>query len=599
MTIRSFINDRIDDLGLDKGDGKYIFIILLFTVLFTIYLVWFNTMVGLRNSDVFVFLANALQYSGTAISTTNAYMYLSPVICLLTSILFHMGFVHKASILVVTGVFYILGSVGLYLLFRSRFNKALSFLGVILWSTFAINIVFVADGSLYIPEVSLLIWSFLFLYLGVEKNPKYFMLSFPIFVLAFFTRYPSILFIAVIGLYLAFKYDFVGYVRLLFTDREGFVVKFKEFLHSSDFKYMMYGVGISVLLALVFLVVIMVAGGNFYFLQQTSNAATGSTGNPADPNYHKDKLFYISHLRNLFYTHAQLHDDIPIILSTPSALTNFWLGIIVVGFVLYVYDIVRSKGENFYNRIRGHKDQLALVIGIIITSIVLVIVLFEISPVLSIVLYLIDFLLIYELLKDYIADIDFKLVMISWLMVFMIFYTFTSIKVIRYMIVLTPILAYFIICGMKMVLRYVKRVWTSRGKFDPRVCSVICIVLAVLCVVSAVMLFTSFNVHEVSDNREKAADWLVSYDPDYSTKVVASYAPRYYTWYLKMPVINLQVFEGLDENNVTYYISDRASNSNYHLGNWSSNYLSNSTGKYILLKRVGNEFIYKRISTGE
>lgn len=574
-------NNFIKDLGLDKNDKKYIIAILVGTILFTVYLIWFNNTVGSVNSDVFAILNNALYYAGNLDPTNN--IYLSPTISLLTAIFFKLGFVDKVPILIVTGIFYILGSIGLYFLFRSRFNKPLSLLGVILWCTFAINIDYVADGTLNIPEIALLIWSFLFLHLAVEKNPKYFVLSFPIFILAFFTRYPCILFLVVICLYLTFKYDLIGYIRLLFTNRQGFVEKFKNLISSPDFKYMIYGLVVSIVLAVIFLAIIMSAGANLYFLQQTSNAASGNTGNTADSHYNGSQLFYAKQSLHLFYTNGEV-DGRPKLLSNPSTLSIFWLLIVALGLFLYVYRLCRENAKKFFTRVHEHKTQLLLIAGIVIVSILLVIGLFKISPVLSISLYIVDILLCYALLDDYITDINFKFIMLSWFIVFMIFYSFISIKVVRYMIVLTPIFAYFMISGVKIILSYIQKGLKKIGHFKPQVCTIIIVILAVSCIFSTFMLFNSFDVHEIPDNSKLTSNWLKCYDPNYDTKVIVSYTTRFHTWYLKKKVVGLN-FKTLNEKNVTYYISDEPPSYSKHPKN------------YILIKRIGSEFIYKRISS--
>ena len=87
--------------------------------------------------DVFFYLNNALFYSGydTGLANTRG---LSPLIPMITSIFFRMGFISDFTIIAVSSSFYILAALGMYLLLRLRFNEVLSFTGSMILSTFLI-----------------------------------------------------------------------------------------------------------------------------------------------------------------------------------------------------------------------------------------------------------------------------------------------------------------------------------------------------------------------------------------------------------------------------------------------------------------------------
>ena len=63
-------------------------------------------------SDVYVYLLNSLNFAGIDLGSHSP-LYLSPVICFCTSLLFRLGYVDITSIYIVTGVFAIFGMVGL------------------------------------------------------------------------------------------------------------------------------------------------------------------------------------------------------------------------------------------------------------------------------------------------------------------------------------------------------------------------------------------------------------------------------------------------------------------------------------------------------
>ncbi|RBQ22328.1 hypothetical protein ALNOE001_20660 [Candidatus Methanobinarius endosymbioticus] len=60
---------------------------------------------------------NSLTFPGKTIGKVSN-LYLSPVLCFLTSIIFRIGFVDQIAIFIVTGIFLPIAGVGTYLLFR-------------------------------------------------------------------------------------------------------------------------------------------------------------------------------------------------------------------------------------------------------------------------------------------------------------------------------------------------------------------------------------------------------------------------------------------------------------------------------------------------
>ena len=85
--------------------------------------------------DVFFYLNNALFYAGYDIGLVNT-RGLSPLIPMITSIFFRMGFISDYTIIAVSSSFYIFAALGMYLLLRLRFDEVLSFTGSIILSTF-------------------------------------------------------------------------------------------------------------------------------------------------------------------------------------------------------------------------------------------------------------------------------------------------------------------------------------------------------------------------------------------------------------------------------------------------------------------------------
>ena len=80
-----------NDLNLKSNDAKFILAVLIISSLLVAYYIQFTESIGIYCSDVFVYLLNALYYSGANINSTST-IYLYPLISLITSLLFDLGF---------------------------------------------------------------------------------------------------------------------------------------------------------------------------------------------------------------------------------------------------------------------------------------------------------------------------------------------------------------------------------------------------------------------------------------------------------------------------------------------------------------------------
>ena len=197
----------LEDFPIEKKDKYILILITAFSLILTCYYINFNQNLGIYCSDGYVYLLNAVYYTGHNIYSTTT-IYLSPVICFLTSILMTLGIKDATSIYIVTGLFAVIGNIGLYFLLRIRFDEILSLTGVILYATFALNLTWLANGSIDIPGVSITIWTIFFMIMAVDKNPKYYLLAFPTLIIAFFTRYTIVFIIPVMVLYYLYRKGF-------------------------------------------------------------------------------------------------------------------------------------------------------------------------------------------------------------------------------------------------------------------------------------------------------------------------------------------------------------------------------------------------------
>ena len=155
------------DMNINKRDFPYILFLLIFSLLITTQIIIFNNQIGIYCSDVFIYLLNSLNFTGVNINA-NGSMYLSPIICFITSLFFRAGYVNINAIYIVTGIFAIIGILGFYILLKYNFNKILSLIGSILLFSLSLNLLWLANGTLDIPAIGLTIWTMIFFILSVD-----------------------------------------------------------------------------------------------------------------------------------------------------------------------------------------------------------------------------------------------------------------------------------------------------------------------------------------------------------------------------------------------------------------------------------------------
>ena len=87
----------LKEFNLRKKDYYCLIILAVFSFILTGNYIIFYLNLGIYCSDVYVYLLNALYYTGENIRSTGT-IFLSPLIFFLTSLFFFMGFVDKTAI---------------------------------------------------------------------------------------------------------------------------------------------------------------------------------------------------------------------------------------------------------------------------------------------------------------------------------------------------------------------------------------------------------------------------------------------------------------------------------------------------------------------
>lgn len=553
----------LDDLNISKNDFFYLSILTIFSILITYALINFNQVLGIYCSDVFIYLSNSLVFAGYQSSVL--YLYLSPVICILTAILFKLGFLSEASLYLITGIFCIFANMGIYMLLKNKFSSLLSLCGAFLFGSFSLTLLWWANGTLDVPAVALSIWTIIFTILAVDKDSKYYMLSIPFFVLAVFTRYTALFLLPLILLYYLSKHDFFTNLDLLIITRQEFSIKLKSYIKSEEFRNILKSCAIAFVLLIIFSATILAYGSNLSFLTQSSTFASGSKGEVIDNAYTTDTFFYLHDFPNFLFSDYVSFDNVIPVLNGSSPMSFFLIGLFAIGIFLFGYKLINVKGKG--------KSKHNYLVGILFIALLVISILcFKINSIITITIILIDLVMLFAFFKKIGIDREIysmDVLMLAWLLVYFIFFTFLNIKVNRYIITAFPAFIYFVIYALSEILDLSNKFELFEFK-KQNILKIIPIILIVFCIFSAFTFTSTVHYNEDFNKNKVIADYLTEYDSDYMSKDVAVSNQRSYNWFLKKYTIPLtdDQLDYLESSNITYYISD----DNFNLSNYTMIY---------------------------
>ena len=553
----------LDDLNISKNDFFYLLILTVFSILITYTLINFNQALGIYCSDVFIYLSNSLVFAGYESSIL--YLYLSPVICILTAILFKLGFLSEASLYLVTGIFCILANIGIYVLLKNKFSSLLSLCGAFLFGSFSLALLWWANGTLDVPAVALSIWTVIFILLAVDNDSKYYMIAIPLFVLAVFTRYTALFLLPLILLDYLSKHDFFTNLDLLIVVKQEFSRKLKAYIKSEEFRNILKSFAIAFMLVVLFSATILAYGSNLSFLTQSSTFASGSKGEVIDNAYTTDTFFYLHDFPNFLYSDYVSFDNVIPVLNGSNPMSFFLIGLFAVGILLSGYKLVNAKRK-------GESKYKYLVWALFVVLLIISILSFKVNSLITITIILIDLVIMFSYFRKIGIDREIystDILMLAWFLVYFIFFTFLNIKVNRYIITAFPAFIYFVIYALNDIL-------DLSGKFEflefkkQNILKIIPIILIVFCIFSAFTFTSTVHYNEDFNKNKVIADYLTEYDSDYMSKDVAVFKQRPYNWFLRMYTIPVtdDHLDYLESSNITYYISD----GNFNLSNYTMIY---------------------------
>lgn len=558
-----------EDFNLNRKDSWYI----VFVLIFSLGLIYFRTRYhmsgGLFYPDKALYLMNSLAYSGMDYyGIVNPFdIYFSPVISFLTAILFKLGLVDQLAISLVSSFIAIFGFVGLYLLLRIRFSSLLSLTGVIFFGSFSQVLINLSSGLIDLPSVSISILIILFGIMAVDKNSKYFLLVFPLFVIGFFTRYTVGFMLPIFLLYYVMKRNFLENIDEVLYDKSKLSVKLNGYLRSIEFKYIIVSLFISAVLAFIICkFLILDYGATLEFINlahKTSTNVNYGVDGGIDVIY--DKLFYVKNFSQIIFDDARRFDRV---LST--------LVYLIIGFGLLarLVTFIRSfdfslKSQNYWKSKSFKRLLLILLIGLLFLAAYS----FKVwsNHMITNICMLVSFTILYSLLKEMGLDKDetaLNLLFIAYFVVYFVFIPIYMTKTLRYALPILPALTYIIIYAFEGILNAFKGHFKSNSqKSILSLDNVLPVFIIVILLASSFSYIIPMEIRDVDNDLVDVTDYIIDNDDDYHLKTFGSNYrdSRIIRWYLWDNVTFNDDYEELGSGNLTYIIAhSKLKLDNYH-----------------------------------
>jgi 4-amino-4-deoxy-L-arabinose transferase-like glycosyltransferase len=548
--------DRAQDNGsfFDKLSGllhQPLTILILITGVLVAYLLKVQIKIGVPYWDVFNYLNNALHFAN--MGSNGVVNHLPPMIPVVTSLVFRMGYVSVDVIFIISGLIFILGVIGLYLLLKERFNPTKSLAGSLIFISLPVVMAWAVSGGIDLPGVVFSIWALYFLVIGLKKDSKFLFLVLPLLVVSLLTRYTAGLIVIPMIFYILANLNQV-----------------KEILHIKK-----------VILGILIELGVLLAIFTYFILQLDTSAlfglffdvVTSSSSGVEDVAYNSNFLYFLQNSLNYISlgpvqgTYRQLlnpSEGIPSILA-------YIIGIIsVIGISSYIYRVLSTEKEDDISR--ANLANLGKIIVILVLFTGLVLSFYNKSLILSEILLLVLVYLLYRFMARGKFEMDSKLALdlmfISWFGAYFIFHGILPFKVDRYFITMAPAFTYFIILGLSQFI----------GELKPRIKGLnsksgwVYLMVALICLSSATATYIGHTPQKTfTVDISNASEWIKGYDPSYSSKVIGSDYPNAVTWYLHQDTTGaylknynntVEFANYLHENGVYYYFDSNKSHPN-------------------------------------
>lgn len=491
-----------------------IFLITTITIIFVLFLLEKQFFIGVPYYDVFVYLNNSLLYAGIPVGNISV-IYLSPLMPFLTSLVFRMELVSAKVLFLLDGGLFVLGAVFLYLLLKERFNTPASFAGVLIYLSYPLTMAWAVSGGIDFPGVTFSIITIYVLVKGINNESSLLYFFFLFFILAFLTRYTSIILIFPVILFLLINQN-----------------------RAENIKKISVGIFAGLAVITPFLLYIIYKLGNLNpFLNIFTSTLLGSGATVNDLGYNPLKLYFLNNLLN--YISISPLTGIYGILQSPSrgdpSLLSYLIGVMVfVGLALYIYPGLKNTIKKC-NKSRKTGIKILILLVLLILGVYSF---FNSSYLVAELLLLANLYTLYHFVTDESRNQKLDLLFLSWFAAFFIFHSIIPLKEDRYFITMLPAFTYFIVLGLNTLLDKLNHKFqdktTSRNK-NIRTVFILGIGFLML-FYSTAALMGHVNQEGYGFYIQSACDWLEEYDPYYQDKVIYSNYDPAATWCLKKEV---------------------------------------------------------------
>lgn len=504
--------------------------------------------------DVFFYLNNALFYAGydTGMEATRG---LSPLIPMITSIFFRMGFISDTTIIIVSSAFYIFAALGMYFLLRLKFDEILSFTGSMILSTFPLVIVWVTKGMLDIPAMCISIWTIYFTILSFRKNTKFLYIAFPLAIFGFFARFTALLTVPVVLIQFLLLKNSISHVN-------------------NNLKNIIIGIGLGALVFSIFIGIYYYFNIDILFLSQGGYISSSSTNTASGVAinvfyYAKNFLIYIGTEKFIPYSlkpGSFIITEMKWIGGYPSINSYILAAILVIGAILSLKKLFNAKNSAILKNETNKWELTIFLLG----TVVFLITFIKISIIFSIIIISISLLALYRILnKAELNDFTLDFIMFYWFVVNFAFFSYYHIKVDRYFMPMLPFVAYCITLSISLIFNQVKSIKHINKIKTIAPIALVCLIL--LCT----GVFAMGNEPHTFDNQmhpnfetaaaeEKAVcEWLIKHDPEYANKTIWADRGGDMSFNLKIIIPSYEktsnetnFTDEMVKNNVTYFIAN-------------------------------------------
>lgn len=246
------------------------------------------------------------------------------------------------SWVLVTGIFELVASISFYVLLKNRFNCLLSLTGGIFLIATSNTLKMLILSLTDVAAIGLAILTLTFFIAGVNKNPKFYILTAITFILSFFTRYTTGFILPLMIFYYLSRHDFFIALDNLISDRKEFKSHMISYLKSQDFKFLIISLVLTLVLFYLFCRSIISLDSHLGFISQTQNSATGFS-DTHDIYFSTNTFYYITRFKDGIFNKTVSLFGIRIIYIV--------LSILIIGLALKFYNLIKNMDfiKEIYN----------------------------------------------------------------------------------------------------------------------------------------------------------------------------------------------------------------------------------------------------------